>query len=148
MTNELHVVASTALHPGQQPPSSLQISKYFLKTDVENIKKEYFRIKSLGDAAAEEWIKGLDDRGKGKRVDSARWERWEAAGGLQRIRKDEPDSLQEQPVCQTLPSSLPPRPATFHGYSGFGQPPHISNAYPPPPGVVTRTGPVTSNFGQ
>lgn len=148
MTNELHVVVSTVLQQGQQPPSNLQISKYFLKSDVENIKKEYFRIKGLGDAAAEEWIKGLDNRGKAKRLDSARWERWETAGGLQRIRRHEPDNLQGKVVQQALPSSLPPRPATFHGYSGFGQPPHVGSAYPPPPGVTTHTGQVMSNFGE
>lgn len=142
------MVASTALQQGQQPPSSLQISKYFLKTDVDNLRKEYFRIKELGDAAAEEWVKGLDNRGKAKRLDSARWERWETAGGLQRIRKDDPDNLQGKIVQQALPASLPPRPATFHGYSGVGQPPHAGSTYPLPPGVATHAGQVMSNFGE
>lgn len=142
------MVASTALHQGQQPPSNIQISKYFLKSDVESIKKEYFKVKGLGNAAAEEWVKGLDNRGKAKRLDVARWERWEASGGLQRLRKDEPDNLPEKAAHQSLPSSLPPRPATFHGYSGFGQPPHAGSAYPPPPGVATHSGPVATNFGK
>lgn len=146
-TNELHVVASTSVHPGQHPPSSMQVTKYYLKSDVEAIKKENVSIKELGHAAAEEWVKGLGDKGKAKRLDIARWERWEASGGLQRILKDEPDIIPGA-FPPTQPTSLPPRPATFHGYSGFGQPPHAGGAYAPPPGVVGQTGALPLKFGE
>lgn len=145
-TNELHVVASTSVQPGQHPPSRIQVTKYYLKSDVEGIKKENIKIKELGNAAAEEWVKGLSERGKAKRLDIARWERWEASGGLQRILKDEPDIIPGTfPSAQ--PTSLPPRPATFHGYSGFGQPPHAGSAYAPAPGVVGQPGVLPLQFG-
>lgn len=125
----------------------MQVTKYYLKSDVDGIKKENVRVKELGNAAAEEWVKGLSDRGKTKRLDIARWERWEASGGLQRILRDEPDIIPGA-FPATQPTSLPPRPATFHGYSGFGQPPHAGSAYAPPPGVVGQAGALPSKFGE
>lgn len=145
-TNELHVVASTSVHPGQHPPSSIKVTKYYLKSDVEGIKKENVRIKELGNAAAEEWVKGLSDRGKAKRLDIARWERWEASGGLQRILRDELDIIPTV-FPTTQPTSLPPRPATFHGYSGFGQPPHSGGAYAPPQ-IIGQPGALPLKFGE
>lgn len=49
-------------------------------------------MKSLGDAAAEEWIKGLEDLGKQRRHDAARWERWEDAGGLAKMQREARES--------------------------------------------------------
>ena len=48
----------------------------------------------------------------------------------------------------TLPTSLPPRPATFHGYSGFGQPPHAGGVYASPSGVISQTGGIPFKFGE
>ena len=42
--------------------------------------------RALGDAAAQEWYKGLEKSGKDRLADSARWEQWEATGGPQRLR--------------------------------------------------------------
>ena len=44
----------------------------------------------MGTATAEEWIKGLDERGKERRNDAARWEKWEVGGGVIRMRALEP----------------------------------------------------------
>jgi hypothetical protein len=52
---------------------------------VEEIKREFEDVKVMGSATAEEWIKGLEGRGKERRNDAARWERWEAGGGIVRI---------------------------------------------------------------
>lgn len=141
LTSDLHLVASTALLPGQQPPSCVQISKYFSKAHVENIKQEYHKVQGLGTAAADEWVKGLDSRGKAKRQDVTRWEKWEASAGLQRMSSDRPDGTTPEVKTQPsflnanhkVPSSLPPRPATFHGYSGYGHPPGLPSV--PPPGL-------------
>jgi hypothetical protein len=43
----------------------------------------------MGLATTEEWTKGLDNRGKESRQDSARWEKWEASGGVTRMRMTE-----------------------------------------------------------
>ena len=141
------MVASTSLQ-GKQPPSSLQISKYFLKRHVEEIKQEHQAVLKLGEASADEWVKGLDSRGKTKRFDVARWERWEASSGVQRMKDggvtNAPELFRPTPIRpQTqLPASLPPRPATYHGYSGFPAPP-----LPPPGTLPALHGPVASQYG-
>ena len=43
------------------------------------------KVKELGPATAEEWIKGLDREGKERLNDSARWEQWDAKGGLKKV---------------------------------------------------------------
>ncbi|KAH8820542.1 hypothetical protein F5884DRAFT_719738 [Xylogone sp. PMI_703] len=85
LTNDLHVIPQTTFETGQPPPS-IKITKFFLKQHVEEIKREFFDVKSMGSAAAEEWLKGLEDRGKERRNDAVRWMRWEASGGLSRPR--------------------------------------------------------------
>ena len=92
LTAELHVVASTTLQQGQLP-TNMQIGKYFYKPHVEEIKKEFFKVKALCSGTAEEWIKGLETRGKDKRLDLVRWERWESSGGLQRMRSKDPTEV-------------------------------------------------------
>ena len=120
LTTELHVVASTTLQQGQ-PPTNMQISKYFFKPHVEEIKQEFFKVKALGSGTAEEWIKGLDNRGKDKRLDLVRWERWEASGGLHRMRNEEPVDLHEitAKTDSNLPATIPMRP---DGHQGEGTP--------------------------
>ncbi|RFU33371.1 hypothetical protein B7463_g2962, partial [Scytalidium lignicola] len=104
-TNDLHVIPQTTLETGQ-PPSAIQITKHFLKQHVEQIKQEFFEVKSIGSAAAEEWLKGLDDRGKERRNDALRWVRWEASGGLTRTRGAGPNET-AQNSAQIQPSSVP-----------------------------------------
>lgn len=49
------------------------------------MKSRFEEVKSLGPAAAEEWVKGLEGNGKEKISDAARWEQWEFAGGLRSL---------------------------------------------------------------
>jgi hypothetical protein len=62
------------------------LTKIYWKEHVAAIKDEFEMVKKMGLAAAEEWIKGLEDRGKEARNDHARWEKWGAAGGFPRMR--------------------------------------------------------------
>jgi hypothetical protein len=132
LTSELNVVASTTLQQGQ-PPSHIQIGKHFYRPHVDDIKQEFFKVKSLGSGTAEEWVKGLDNRGKEKRLDLARWERWEASGGVQRMRGDEPVEIQENVVKgKYQPSTtLPARLESFQSQpvSGLSKIPVVTN-YP------------------
>jgi hypothetical protein len=90
-TNEQHALSAHTLQSGQPPPN-IQITKRFLNTQVEEIKGEFEDAKALGTATAEEWLKGLEERGKEKKADSARWERWESTGGVLSMRRaDEND---------------------------------------------------------
>jgi hypothetical protein len=84
LTNELHVIPAATLQSG--PPTGIQISKYFFKPHIEDLKQEFDDVKNMGSAAAEEWIKGLEGRGRERRNDALRWERWEASGGVGRMR--------------------------------------------------------------
>lgn len=104
LTNELHVLSPATLQNGQHP-AIIQITKYFSKHQVEDIKQEFNRVKDMGAATAEEWLKGLDGRGKERRNDAARWERWEANGGLSRMRNAESDN-DKNPSALPMPKTL------------------------------------------
>jgi hypothetical protein len=94
LTNELHVIPPATLLNGQQP-AGIQKTKHFSQQHIEEIQKEFFNVKEMGSATAEEWLKGLDDRGKERRNDSARWERWEISGGVARMRILEPHEVRK-----------------------------------------------------
>ncbi|KAG9234579.1 hypothetical protein BJ875DRAFT_461152 [Amylocarpus encephaloides] len=76
LTNELHVLPQATLQSGAPPPT-IQISKWWSNSQVEEIRQEFDDAKTLGSATAEEWLKGLDERGRKWKPDAARWERWE-----------------------------------------------------------------------
>lgn len=58
-------------------PGYLRIQKTFHRKDVDNITAELDEVNSFGDGAADEWRKGLTQRGKDAMADPSRWERWE-----------------------------------------------------------------------
>jgi hypothetical protein len=89
VTNELHVLPPATLQSGQPPPT-IQITKQFFQHHIDDLKAEFSQVQSLGSATAEEWIKGLDERGKERRNDAGRWEKWESSGGVSRMRGLEP----------------------------------------------------------
>jgi hypothetical protein len=140
LTNDLHVVYSATLQQGQ-PPAHIQLVKYFFKVQVEDIKQEFFKVKAMGSGTAEEWLKGLDDQGRKKRNDASRWERWEATGGVKRMREDEPAEVPEvvrksrgTPVATAVtqldtlrlaPPNLPPR--IQGAQNGLSQPNNFSS---------------------
>lgn len=132
-TNELHVITAATLQAGQ-PPSSVQITKHFLNQQVDDIKKEFEGVQALGSATTEEWLKGLDGRGKERKNDAARWERWEAGGGLAKMRNRDVQELQKNKIER--PASIPPKPVGLPSANGLPphQPPKLtqqSNQYPP-----------------
>ncbi|UNI15219.1 hypothetical protein JDV02_001774 [Purpureocillium takamizusanense] len=89
MSAQMHVIAPQVLSIVTSP-GKLQITKVFLPSHVEDIRHEFEAVKSLGRAAAEEWVKGLDARGKKLLVDASRWERWFLSGGVQEMRTARP----------------------------------------------------------
>ncbi|KAF1996816.1 hypothetical protein P154DRAFT_579453 [Amniculicola lignicola CBS 123094] len=58
-------------------PAGVEIVKYYFKDHVQDIMRELEHAQSLGPAAAEEWFKGLEFRGKDRMKASENWERWE-----------------------------------------------------------------------
>ncbi|KAG0648060.1 hypothetical protein D0Z07_5920 [Hyphodiscus hymeniophilus] len=103
MTNELHIIPTATLQNGQSS-STVQITKLFFKEQIEDLKTEFSQVQSMGTATAEEWIKGLDGRGKEWRNDAGRWEKWEASGGIARMRGIE--------QYENVKSAVPTRTAT------------------------------------
>ncbi|OAQ91526.1 F-box-like domain-containing protein [Purpureocillium lilacinum] len=84
ITAKMHVIAPQVLSVVTSPGKT-QITKVFLGAHVEEIRLEFETVKGLGRAAAEEWVKGLDARGKKLLVDASRWERWFLSGGVQEM---------------------------------------------------------------
>lgn len=97
LTNELHVVPSVLLQTG--PPAGVQISKYFYKPQVDQIKTEYLQVKNMGSATLDEWLKGLEARGKQAKTDALRWERWETKGGIQKMRQPDDEAEAKNPTA-------------------------------------------------
>ena len=86
-------VASIALR-NIPPPSDLV--KHFYKPHIEDIKRRLTHVQDLGPGSAEEWIKGLDTEGKERASDAARWELWEAKGGLKKVNAKPPPRIAAQ----------------------------------------------------
>lgn len=57
--------------------ANVEIIKYYFKEHVSEITRELEDALGLGSAAAEEWSKGLDSRGKERMKVAENWERWE-----------------------------------------------------------------------
>ena len=91
-SNELHIIPqATVKNPQHQAPPTIRITKTYFKPHVLEIKREYLEVKTLGSATAEEWVKGLEDRGAERRNDAARWDKWESSGGVLRMRLSDKD---------------------------------------------------------
>ncbi len=74
----------------------------------------------MGSATAEEWLKGLESRGRERRNDASRWERWDISGGIVRMRGLGTHELQKptniipthasSTITPATNNSLPPHP--------------------------------------
>ncbi|KUI66097.1 hypothetical protein VM1G_01505 [Cytospora mali] len=85
VTPELHVISPTTMARGKTPADT-SLTKLFWSAHVDDLKQEFFSVKLMGTATAEEWLKGLDGRGKERRNDPAKWENWALANGLSQMR--------------------------------------------------------------
>ncbi|KAK5987659.1 hypothetical protein PT974_11791 [Cladobotryum mycophilum] len=92
LTSELCTIPPQAIRTGSIPLNT-HLSKVFWQEHLEKIKAELEAVVKLGTAAAEEWNKGLETRGKGILADSSRWEKWYMSGGVHQMRlRDSADS--------------------------------------------------------
>lgn len=85
LTSSMHMVSSVALRSADIP-TDLHLSKYYSNLEIDQLMNEFHHVKSLGSAALEEWMKGLESMGKRKLSDASRWEQWENSGGLYETR--------------------------------------------------------------
>ncbi|KAI0012887.1 hypothetical protein F4779DRAFT_505253 [Xylariaceae sp. FL0662B] len=81
ITDKMHIASLDTLQRSQICPE-LQVSKVYLCEHVESLKQEFLSVKSMGAATTEEWLKGLEARGKERLNDAMRWEKWASAGGI------------------------------------------------------------------
>lgn len=84
LTPSLHVVSSIALR-NSAIPSGVEMKKHYYKLQIELLKQQFEDVKAMGPATAEEWVKGLEQDGKERMNEAARWEQWEAKGGLRKV---------------------------------------------------------------
>ncbi|KAI1446468.1 hypothetical protein F5Y02DRAFT_76049 [Annulohypoxylon stygium] len=81
VSDEKGIISPDTLQKGLMHPD-LQVTKMYLPEHVEKLKEEFISVKSMGGATAEEWLKGLEPRGKELFTDLMRWEKWMSAGGV------------------------------------------------------------------
>ncbi|CBX95730.1 predicted protein [Plenodomus lingam JN3] len=76
LTDDHHYITAYTLQTATTP-ADVVIGKYYYKKHVDDISQELADALSLGAAAAEEWSKGLEARGKERMRIAENWERWE-----------------------------------------------------------------------
>jgi hypothetical protein len=97
LTNELHVIPSATISLGTaEYPVGIQITKCFLRQHVKELQREFIEEKDMESAVTEEWLEKLHTRSRARVDDTARWERWQASGGLARLRALQ--NVETQPV--------------------------------------------------
>ncbi|OCL11927.1 hypothetical protein AOQ84DRAFT_335103 [Glonium stellatum] len=77
VTSDLNLIPAAAFLESISLPPNLKMAKYYYKPHVQEMQRELEEAKSRGFAAADEWSKGLESRGKERMSNSERWERWE-----------------------------------------------------------------------
>ncbi|KAG9507029.1 hypothetical protein J7337_000577 [Fusarium musae] len=97
---DMHVIHPRVIQAGTVPPH-IQVTKLFWSEHVEQIKLEFENVKALGSAAAEEWIKGLEIRGKQALADASRWEKWANTGGMAQFQAPKTAAKAEAPFSFT-----------------------------------------------
>ncbi|KAI1276627.1 hypothetical protein F5Y07DRAFT_388949 [Xylaria sp. FL0933] len=115
ISDDKHIIPSAMLQTGQAT-LELSVTKVFLSSHVTAIHEEFSSVRAMGEATAEEWLKGLEGRGKELRADSLRWEKFEISGGLismqRRLSSDKPraaakiNEVVKRPVTLTAVSSI------------------------------------------
>jgi hypothetical protein len=114
-TKELNVVSLSAIEQGQLPPN-VDITKLFLASDVDEIKKEFFAVKGLGPGTLEEWFKGLESRGQTRLNEARKWEKWANTGSLQHVRLVADPYMSAEPTIQMNMSSKMGKLPLHRGY--------------------------------
>lgn len=89
-------------------PAHVEIGKYYYKQHVQDIEQELNEALALGPAAAEEWSKGLEARGRQRMKVAETWERWSVKYNDAR----RATSAARSPAAPSRSSKSPKRPTT------------------------------------
>ena len=65
--------------PPANVPAGVSLAKVYSHHQIIELRQEYEAAKAYAPAAADEWLKGLQSRGKSRLADSGRFVRWETA---------------------------------------------------------------------
>ncbi|KAL8766723.1 MAG: hypothetical protein Q9209_006592 [Squamulea sp. 1 TL-2023] len=107
VTTSLNYVPNALLH--EMPPTVEPVRRYY-KPHIQQIRQQLDNVRELGTASADEWSKGLNDKGDKRRLDAVRWEQWEAKGGLRKVNM-RPQLKVAAPSTSTASApNLPPKP--------------------------------------
>ncbi|KAF2836453.1 hypothetical protein M501DRAFT_914464, partial [Patellaria atrata CBS 101060] len=85
LTSDLHVVSSSTIQDSHTVPTNIIMVKRYYSKHVNDMERQLQDARELGPAAAEEWFKGLEIKGRETLNDAARWERWEDKGGVRQL---------------------------------------------------------------
>lgn len=116
-TDAMHYVPYTALE-SKQVPSSVGVTKWYYKPDVDRLLRSLEETRALGPAAVEEWIKGLETAGRDSLKKSNGWELWEARGklhalGMVKSRENRPCDARDASCEERLPQEPGPGQGTL-----------------------------------
>ena len=89
----MRVVSSLALRSARSPT---ELTKYFFNPQLDEMKAKLDHVRALGPGTAEEWIKGLAERGRERLAAAIRWEQWEANGGSKALGNCVAGSIERQ----------------------------------------------------
>lgn len=90
VTAQLDVFSESGIEQGKLPAGT-ESTKLYWSACVDSLRNELFSVKeTLGAAATEEWLKGLEGRGKQHRILTSKWEKFAASGGIDQMRNLRP----------------------------------------------------------
>lgn len=81
VTEDMHAISPAVMERGQPPAVGGPLKKLYWSAQFEELKQEFFTVRTMGPATAEEWLKGLEGRGSERQNDASRWEKWVAGNG-------------------------------------------------------------------
>lgn len=106
VTEGLNAISPATMERSQSSAVG-SLKKLYWSAHLEELKQEFFKVRAMGPATAEEWLKGLDGRGAERRNDASRWENWViTSDGLTQMRD------------VFYPGYRPPLPVSLGGAAG------------------------------
>ncbi|KAK4071184.1 uncharacterized protein Triagg1_6215 [Trichoderma aggressivum f. europaeum] len=99
LTADMNVISPQEMQSIPVTITPIQVTKVYWPAQVEKLQEEYEEVKRFGDAAVEEWKKGLEVRHIEILRDASRWDRWLLSGGVRQMRRHstQPTSTVDKP---------------------------------------------------
>ncbi|KIW17003.1 hypothetical protein PV08_04194 [Exophiala spinifera] len=139
LTSSWDYIPSTILERADPPPD-VQLAKYYLRAQLEEMRTERANVQALGTAALEEWYKGLESTGRGKMLDAARLDQWELQDGPSKIavpiahKAFDITQTTKTPLAQDRPLSAQTHPMQVN--QSITLPPSVSGDFSPSSGSM------------